>query len=126
MEPTDLNSPLHDDERLAAWYRAKVSNAPLSDDGFSLRVMTALPPARKNVATRRRLFCLAGALTGTTVAFLKIFTSGQALPNLSGLGPEVTNAFALPAGPALALASGLAAMSLWYVCRPKLHFRPRF
>jgi len=126
MEPTNLNSPLPDDERLAAWYRANVSDAALPDEGFTHSVLVALPPARPSIAARRRLFVLVGALIGTAVAFVKDFASGRTLPDFPEFASNVSGALALPASAVLLLALGISALSLWYVIRPKLNFLPRF
>ena len=68
MEPANLNSPDPDDQRLEALLRQQRS-APLADDGFSARVLAALPP-RKNprlVYVRISLLTTA-ALAGLAVA----------------------------------------------------------
>lgn len=53
MEPTDLNSPDPTDDKLAAFLRSAAS-APLPDDGFSARVLAALPPPRPAPLLARR------------------------------------------------------------------------
>lgn len=79
MEPPDLNRPAHDDQQLDAWLNANATSAPLPDDGFSQRVLHALPvridPAMlarmqheaRAEAWRRALFCAAGATAGVIV-----------------------------------------------------------
>jgi hypothetical protein len=63
MESTDLNSPTSDDERLQAMLRE--SSPPLADDGFSTRVIAALPPEKQTFVLYARLaVCALGASIG--------------------------------------------------------------
>jgi hypothetical protein len=79
MEPADLNSsPERDDARLEAWLRQPT--APLPDDGFSQRVLAALPPSAPATVSvfvpaparlnwRRLAVCTTGAIIGGIVAY---------------------------------------------------------
>lgn len=79
MESPDLNRPRPTDEQLDAWLNANAATAPLPDNGFSLRVLQALPArvdpvvlagARREEqaeARRRAAFCAAGAVAGLIV-----------------------------------------------------------
>src|SRR4051812_15601204 len=63
MEPADLNFPADDDRRLTAL----LQSPPLADDGFSDRVLAALPqpPPR----WRRATFITVGGAAGVVIAF---------------------------------------------------------
>lgn len=63
MEPTNLNSPTPDDEKLAQFLRSTESE-PLPDDGFSARVLAALPPPRLAPLFSRRDWLIGGAVIG--------------------------------------------------------------
>ncbi|MDO8540924.1 MAG: hypothetical protein Q7S40_10855 [Opitutaceae bacterium] len=69
MESADLKSNSPDDAQLEAWLHANSAIAPLSDDGFSHRVLAALPPpvapAKPSI---RPWLCVAAALIGSIVA----------------------------------------------------------
>ena len=67
MEPANLNSP-PDDARLEAWLRED-AGAPLPDDGFSARVVAALPPRPRATSVWLQALPIAvGAAAG--VAFM--------------------------------------------------------
>ena len=70
MEPNDLNSLPPDEAQLDAWLRASTTQPPLPDDGFSQRVLSALPPPARPDSVRRLWFCVAGALIGGGVAIV--------------------------------------------------------
>lgn len=126
MEPADLNSLPPNDARLEVWYRAKISAASLPDDGFSRRVLSALPAPAKQADTKRRLFCLIGALAGAGVAWLGASNSPDVLTNLSVIDAALTDVFLKLATPAVGGALGLTAICLWCVfgraLRPLLRF----
>jgi len=124
MEPTDLNNSSPDDAQLEAWYRANVSAAPLADDGFSRRVVAALPPAQRADAKRRR-FCLGGALIGVGVALGGLLSQHDLWFDLTALEPDFTHALTQLADPAVGLAFGITVISMWFVFRPKLRLLPR-
>lgn len=74
MEPDDLNSLSPDDAKLEAWLRANASLPRLPDDGFSCRVLAALPPvSRKARVSERRRVVLCGAAVGVIVAVALYF-----------------------------------------------------
>ncbi len=63
MEPANLTPP--DPDELDLLLRRDASLPPLADDGFSARVVAALPPPRRRTwLSRRVVLCLAGALAG--------------------------------------------------------------
>jgi hypothetical protein len=65
---SDSPDPLPTSDSLEKWLRAEhTSRAPIADDGFSDRVLRALPPksaTRKLAVDYRPLLCFVGALTG--------------------------------------------------------------
>ena len=124
MEPTDLKNPSPDDARLEAWYRANVAAAPLPDDGFSRRVLAALPPGQRT-DVKRRGFCLSGAVLGVAVALGGLLTQPNIPHDLSALEPDFRNALIQLADPAVGLAFGITVISLWFVFRPRLRLLPR-
>ena len=83
MESTDLKNELPDDAQLEAWYRAHLVIPPLRDDGFSPRVLAALPTPARRSAAQRRLFCLVGALLGTVIALVQTIGAGSRTTNLA-------------------------------------------
>ena len=122
MEPGNVNSSANDDRRIEALLRDAVT--PLPDDGFSARVMAALPGAEKQPATRRRLaFCLAGAMCGCAFALWR----GVSVPELeaaySRFAPSLMNAASPLADPVLATALMVAALSLLFAFRAELRDR---
>jgi hypothetical protein len=81
MEPTNLKPPSPPDDQIEAWLRTSSQLPPLPDDGFSARVVAALPARRQN---RRAWLCVAGAVVGVVIAALggafstEVFTQWQA------------------------------------------------
>ncbi|MBI2518495.1 MAG: hypothetical protein HYV95_16570 [Opitutae bacterium] len=109
MEPDDLKSAPPDDPALDAWLRANASLPPLPDDGFSQRVLTALPSAPRSA--RRLWLCAAGALAGTGVASFKLLQAG----GLPALAQSLHAAAGQLATPTVGLALGVSLISLAYV-----------
>jgi hypothetical protein len=118
MEPTDLNPLSRDDERLSAILRE--AQPAIADDGFSTRVLAALPPPKNSALPllSRPFACAIGTLVGIAVAwnhgvFSASFTSAFAELRASVSTSLATNAD-MPAGPGLALALVATAASLFY------------
>ena len=120
MEPTDLKNELPDDAQLEAWYRAHLVIPPLRDDGFSPRVLAALPTPARRSAAQRRLFCLVGALLGTVIALVQTIGAGSRTTNLAAFEIKSGDGLTQLANPAFCLALAIALISLWFVFRPKL------
>lgn len=74
MEPADLNSSTPESLALERLLRAPAR--PLPDDGFSSRVLTALPPIRRRFF-QKTLVCAGGALAGVVCASLQGVTWGD-------------------------------------------------
>ena len=123
MEPANLNPspPPPDDAPLETWLRSSAARPPLPDDGFTARVLGALPPAPAPAANRRRALVLAGTLAGAAV--LWAHQDGWSLDSarLADLAPACGDPFGAPATPAfaLALALVLTLASLLVVYRPR-------
>jgi hypothetical protein len=133
MEPADLNSSHPDDARLEAWLRAHSAAAPLPDDGFSARVLAALPArtqpalsanrfAARRTARRRLWLCLLGALAGMA---LGVTANRGASPTDIGhafgaLLPPLAAAFDRLATPSITLAAAATVVSLAVAYWPAL------
>lgn len=116
MEPNDLKSTPPDDAQLETWLRTNATLPPLPDDGFSQRVLTALPaPVRRSRVSPRLLAIFVGAAAGTGVATFKFFTGTPIDFSLPPLGPETTDAFAQLADPKLNVALGVTVVTLVFV-----------
>lgn len=123
MEPAELNPP-EDDPRLEAWLRQPV--AKLADDGFSARVIAALPPAREPRRVRgfRPLVCAIGALVGAGVARFGLDSSTWTenwIPLETSLAPlraTLTDPASLPT-------LAVTAVALLYALRPDVLTRLR-
>jgi hypothetical protein len=69
MESTNLTPPPPDRDPLEAWLSAKAPAAPLRDEGFTARVLTALPPPQSSFPWHRLLLYTTGTLGGLAVAW---------------------------------------------------------
>ena len=114
MEPNDLKSPAPDDTPLEAWLRAGSLQPPLSDDGFSARVLTALPPPKRRIPPRL-IVGVAGALAGLFVEAQPFLSGGTPLDRLPALDAALVQAFEPLAHPAIGLAIGVTLGTLVYV-----------
>jgi len=96
MESSDLNPHPRDDVRLEAWLRTGAGQPPLPDDGFSARVMAALPSAAPAPAparvSQRRIFvlCAVGAAIGGVITFAGSIDPAAFTTPLAALGDAVT------------------------------------
>jgi hypothetical protein len=112
MEPHDLNSSGNEEARLDALLRQRVPQ--LLDDGFTRRVLAALPPpVSAHPFIHRAVFCTVGAVIGLTIA-LAASTSGTLtnFPGANELGQTFNNVFDLLSMPTVALALAVAVGSL--------------
>jgi len=63
-------TPLPSDrDPLEAWLSAKAPGAPLPDEGFTARVLAALPPPQNSFSWHRLLLYVTGTLGGLAVAW---------------------------------------------------------
>lgn len=130
MESDPVNLPPSngaDDSRFDAWL--KQAAPPISDQGFSQRVLNALPPKRPRNETAPRsskwILCTTAGLLGSSVAFFQISREGG-LATLAvlfeSLGTINEGAFQQGAMP-LQVALLTTACSLAYVYRRRFGFR---
>jgi len=115
MEPNDLNLPPPDDAQLEAWLRTSASLPPLPDDGFTSRVVGALPAPVARRSTRRLWVCVAGALVGVTVAAVKITTTTDFMWRVPALAPEAVQSLQQLADPRLLVVLAVTVASLLFV-----------
>ncbi len=119
MEPNDLKSPTPpDDAHLDAWLRTNAALPPLSDDGFSRCVLTALPaPQRSGQQSPRMLAIAAGAAAGIGLAAFRFWTGTPDDFSLPLFGPEAADTFAKLTDPklhaALGVTVGTLAFAFW-------------
>jgi hypothetical protein len=69
MEPANLTPLPPDRDPLEAWLSAKAPVAPLPDEGFTARVLAALPPPQRSFSWSRVLLYAGGTLGGLAVAW---------------------------------------------------------
>ncbi len=117
MEPHDLKSnPSPDDARLDAWLRTHTALPLLPDDGFSHRVLTALPaPVHQSRRAPRLLAILLGAAAGVGLAAFKFFTVAPVEFSLLPIGSEATDALAQLTDPKLHVALAVTVVTLAFV-----------
>jgi hypothetical protein len=116
MEPSDLKSSSPDDAQLESWLRTNASLPALPDDGFSGRVLAALPPPARHRAPGRAIACVIGAVLGAAVAFVQ-YRQGGSLPDVDA--PVLASLEQL-SRPEISLAVGVTACALLYVFRENL------
>ena len=126
MEPNDLKPTPPDDAQLEAWLRASAAQPSLPDDGFTQRVLTALPPPARQPSARRMWFCTGGALVGIIVAALGALRSGSRPGNLPALGDTIIAVLTQLSVPAFGLALGITLLSLLFAFRDRLRLLPRW
>jgi hypothetical protein len=115
MESTDLNHS-SDDTQIDSWLRANARQAALPDDGFSARVLAALPaqtPVRRS--PRRTWLWLSGGAVGCVVAARTGGSASEIATQFATLVTESRAAFAPLADPSLLLATVVTAGSLMVV-----------
>ena len=111
MEPADLNSPANEDPRLEAMLRSAAPNLP--DDGFSTRVLAALPQAvEQRVSWRRALFCVVGAGVGVSLALWQGVSWPELQSGIERFATTLANAGPSLANPMFAAALVVTLLSL--------------
>lgn len=124
MESPKLTPDSPDDARIEAWLRMNSAAEPLADDGFSARVLAALPPPPAIESRRRRTWlCIVGAVGGAVLTAVQGSKWSEAAGQFTGLTTEFRAAFTPLADPSLALGLGLAAVTLAFVYRSELRAR---
>lgn len=113
MESSDLTPPLPDDERLHAVFREVAP--PLPDDGFSVRVLAALPaPRSSRTPIWRTVAILIGAAVGFVFAWQPIAAWASHPPDVESFRRSVAQLGASLTDPHLWLGVALALGSLLY------------
>ena len=120
MEPANLNMPSEREDEIEALLRT--AQPPLADDGFSTRVLAALPTTAPR-ESGRWWWATAGGVAGAAVAITRGFSLGalrdSALDfqsSLAALAPVVDNAW-------VALAVLISVGALIYAHWPAIHKR---
>ena len=116
MEPANLKSNSPDDD-LEAWLHAHAAGPTLPDDGFSRRVLAALPSLSPRPASSslRWGLCLAGALAGGAMAFLSARQNPGAPQNLPDLLQSLIAASVSLSDPSVGSALAVTVVSLAFV-----------
>ena len=123
MESPKLTPDSPDDARIEAWLRMNSAAEPLADDGFSTRVLAALPPRAAENQRRRAWLCIVGAVTGAVLTAAQGSRWSDAAHQLTALMTEFRTAFMPVFDPSLAMALVFAATALAFVYRRELRAR---
>lgn len=129
MEPTNLNSPPPDDEQLEALLR-RAASAALPDDGFSTRVLAALPSKDPSPSPLLRpTLCVVAAVAGTAFAWKQLTsTTDPSALSMQWERSMEEMRFALepfqaaPVNQGLWIAVGVTVLSLLFAFRRSLHW----
>jgi hypothetical protein len=119
MEPANLTPLPPERDPLEAWLSAKAPVAPLPDEGFTTRVLAALPPPQNSFSWGRLLLYAAGALSGLAVAWWHGSGGPSPAPIFTwwnGVAAQTVNLLADPWW-GLALAGAIVAAAVVYALR---------
>jgi hypothetical protein len=119
MEPANLTPLPPERDPLEAWLSAKASVAPLPDEGFTARVLAALPPPQSSFSWGRLLLYATGALSGLAVAWWRGGGGLSPAPISSWWSTVVAQTVSLLADPwwSLALAGAIVAAAVVFAIR---------
>jgi hypothetical protein len=128
MEPANLKPDSPDDAPIEAWLRVNSTSAPLPDDGFSARVLAALPapaasPTGERTPSLRGWLCGGASLLGVIVAanFSGHDPAGAtAADQFAALLPPLQTAATSFADPTAWLALVVTGVSLAFVYRREI------
>lgn len=123
MESPKLTPDSPDDARIEAWLRINSAAEPLADDGFSTRVLDALPPPAAESQSRRTWLCIVGAASGAAIAAAEGSRWSDAARQLTGLATEFRAAFTSVIDPSLAVGLMFAVTALAFVYWRELRAR---
>lgn len=122
MEPADLNSRPAETDPLESLLRQRAPALP--DDGFSVRVLAALPthtPQRTQRVSAspftRSMFCLVGGLLGAAVAIVALALSPGVTTEASRSLDAIRESTAVLFNPSVALALAVATASVLFAFR---------
>ena len=128
MESPDLNPPSpspSQDELIEAWLRQP--RDPLADDGFSARVVRALPSRRQRAVPKRAVACGLGLIAGTVLATVKLVSASDmpvAGQQWNQRAEEISAALTMLAAPEANLGLWLAAIATTVSILYALRVRP--
>ena len=112
-------SPTPEDAPLDALLRQQAAAEALPDDGFSQRVLTALPPPTRAASSRARwIVCAIGGVIGTIVAAAGLLSAPAASGGWSEVVSATVRGLAVLAEPPAVLALTVAALSWFFACGP--------
>jgi hypothetical protein len=118
MESNDLkSSPAPDDAAFETWLRTNAALSPLADEGFSRRVLVALPPARRR--TPRRALVALAAIGGVIALVAAVVAIGREPAGLLAFNNNLVDAVNQLLSPAGSGALALTIGSLWYAFRDR-------
>lgn len=124
MEPANLKPDSTDDAQVEAWLRANATAAPLPDDGFSERVLTALPAAQPAAPARPAwggwLYAAAAVLGVLAASRSGGGGTRELRAQLADLVPAAQAATAPFADPSVLIGLIVTALSLAFVYRREL------
>ena len=121
MEPANLRGNSPDDEQLEAWLRTQSAVPPLRDDGFSQRVLAALPPqATASAPVQRRSalrswLCLAAVVVGSMMVFSSRSEPTDIAAQFAAVLPSLQTAARSFSDPSVVLALIVTGASLAFV-----------
>lgn len=116
MEPDHLKSTPPDDAQLDTWLRANTTLPALPDDGFSQRVLTALPaPQRPTGVSPRMLIIGMGAVAGVGFVAFKLLTAAPVEFILPAPDPETAAVLSQLTDPKLHTVLGVTVITLAFV-----------
>ena len=122
MEPTNLTPLPSDRDPLEAWLSAKAPVAPLPDEGFTARVLAALPPPQGSFPWHRLLLYTTGTLSGLAVAWWPAGGAPNPVPISnwwSGVSTQIVTTVSLLGDPwwSLAFAGAIVAAAVVFAVR---------
>ena len=119
MEPANLTPLPPDRDPLEAWLSAKAPVAPLPDEGFTARVLAALPPPQGSFPWHRLLLYTTGTLSGLAVAWWQGGSGLNPAPILTWWNAVAAQTVRLLADPwwSLALAGAIVAAAVVFAIR---------
>jgi len=125
MESADLNSSANanDDARLEAMLRR--ASPALPDNGFSARVLAALPPEAEATPWRRIAFCVAGAAAGCGFALWQGVSWPELQADAAQFSAKLANAGSALDNPMFGAALVVTALSLLVAFRTELREKLR-
>jgi hypothetical protein len=125
MESTDLNSPSSDDDRLRAIFREAAPALP--DNGFSARVLTALPPRERAFMRHARVaVCGLGAVAGIVFAWSRAGSSESLQFAADRLRESLSHANGSVTDTRFLFAIAVTVLTLLYAFKPERRKSPGF